>query len=89
MNAKNHGYVLRESRMHGNVYEWCVDWYDAYPTGVVTDPLDPTDGLCRVLRGGGWDHGAQGCRSASRYYYGVSYWNYGVIGFRLSLVPNK
>lgn len=39
--------------MHGNVWEWCADWYGAY-TADTTDPVGPTSGSSRVMRGGGW-----------------------------------
>jgi formylglycine-generating enzyme required for sulfatase activity/serine/threonine protein kinase len=53
--------------MHGNVYEWCRDWYGAYPGGPATDPSGADSGSQRVFRGGGWIYFAKGCRSAARY----------------------
>jgi formylglycine-generating enzyme required for sulfatase activity len=52
--------------MHGNVWEWCADWFGGYPSGPVTDPTGPESGARRVLRGGSWVSTARGCRSAYR-----------------------
>jgi formylglycine-generating enzyme required for sulfatase activity len=54
--------------MHGNVWEWCWDWYGPL-SGNATDPTGPTSGALRVRRGGGWFNYASDCRSASRLYY--------------------
>jgi formylglycine-generating enzyme required for sulfatase activity len=54
--------------MHGNIAEWCQDWYAPYPdTDIpVTDPKGPLDGTDRVIRGGHWAINDSGCRSAKR-----------------------
>lgn len=51
--------------MHGNVWDWCNDWYDSYG-GDEIDPVGPSNGTNRVLRSGSWIKAAQVCRSASR-----------------------
>lgn len=52
--------------MHGNVSEWCSDWYASYPASSVTDPTGPASGSSRVYRGFCWMIDARFCRSASR-----------------------
>ena len=75
--------------MHGNVCEWCLDWYTSdLGSSAVTDPKGPNSGSGRVVRGGGWSGNAQPCRSAYRYDYGnpSSNISYGY-GFRVVLLP--
>ncbi len=52
--------------VHGNVQEWCWDWYAPYPAGPALDPAGPAEGDRRVVRGGSWYYFARTCRAAAR-----------------------
>jgi formylglycine-generating enzyme required for sulfatase activity len=59
--------------MHGNVGEWCGDWFGSYPSGAVTDPSGPPEGTMRVRRGGGWISHADDCVLVNRIVNGPLY----------------
>jgi len=63
--------------MHGNVWEWCSDWYGTYPESA------PESGSERVLRGGAWNSHPKYCRAANRYMAEPDTRNY-IIGFRVA-----
>lgn len=69
--------------MHGNVWEWCWDWWANYVAGNFDDPTGPNSGSSRVLRGGSWNFDASDCRSAIRYYYYPDFRYLGHGGFRV------
>ena len=70
--------------LHGNVHEWCADWYGTYQTGPVSDPVGPVGGSARVIRGGLFRAFGKQVRSAERHQINPAERS-GNLGFRLSL----
>ena len=72
--------------IHGNVWEWTLDWFALYPESDVVDPVGASEGKGKVFRGGGWNNEAQFARSASRFVMsqdnGIHF-----VGFRVVLAP--
>lgn len=74
--------------MHGNIWEWCQDWYAEYPSIPAQDPNGATKGLLKVLRGGSWFYSGRHCRSATRAHAAPD--DAGIFldyGFRLVINP--
>ena len=74
--------------MHGNVNEWCKDIYGKYPEEAVSDPVGPTEGSERVVRGGSWYSTTNGkmARSAARQHGEPSHCDFNT-GFRVVMIP--
>jgi formylglycine-generating enzyme required for sulfatase activity len=76
--------------MHGNVWEWCSDWYgaDYYGKSPRLDPKGPSEGSGRVFRGGCWLGDGRSCRSADRHFRTPAGRIQG-LGFRVAQVPSE
>jgi len=72
--------------MHGNVWEWCSDWFAPYPGMALTNPVGPARSEYKVFRGGGWNQGIEYARSRNRFMMaptnGIHF-----VGFRVALGP--
>lgn len=72
--------------MHGNVWEWCLDWFGPFPETAATNPAGPASGKFKVFRGGGWNQELEFARSGNRFMMSPSNGIY-FVGFRVAIGP--
>ena len=71
---------------HGNVWEWCSDWFEPYPGAPLTDPVGPATSKYKLFKGGGWNQDVEYARASSRFMMSPSNGIH-FVGFRLALGP--
>ncbi|MDR2585780.1 MAG: formylglycine-generating enzyme family protein [Prevotellaceae bacterium] len=72
--------------MSGNIWEWCSDYYDDYKSDHQVDPMGPSTGLDRAMRGGNWECALHYCRVSFRDFNPQEY-RYHYLGFRVVMIP--